>query len=71
MNILSLLSAARLASETAEPAEPGFFQKIWNSLVSWFITDHGWMKVVAAVAVIVIGFLVLKIVMAIFKKIVN
>lgn len=71
MGISTLLSVALLAAETTEPAEPGFFQKLWNSLVSWFITDHGWMKIVAAVAVIVIGFLILKIVMAIFKKFVN
>lgn len=49
----------------------GFFQNIWNSLVTWFITDRGWLKIVAAVAVIIIGLLVLKIVMAILRKIVN
>ena len=59
-----------LATETVEP-ELGFFQKIWNSLVTWFITDQGWMKIVAAVAVILIGLVVLKIVMSIFRKIIN
>ena len=70
MTISSLLSALLLA-ETSETENPGFFQKIWNSLSTWFITDHGWMKIVAAVAVILIGLLVLKIILTILRKIVN
>lgn len=70
MGISSLLSAALLAAETAD-SEPGFFQKIWNSLVTWFITDHGWMKIVSGLAVILVGLLMLKVVMTILRKIVN
>lgn len=74
MSVASLLSAVLLAEEAAGEApaeEAGFFQKIWNSLTAWFITDHGWMKIVAAVAVVLVGLVVLKIVMTVLKKVVN
>lgn len=67
----SLTLSAMLLADTAEPEDVGFFQKIWNSLVNWFITDQGWMKIVAAVAVILIGLLVLKVVLVVFRKIIN
>ena len=71
MSIVSLLSAAEDAAETTEPEKLGFFQRIWNSLSTWFITDHGWMKIVAAVVIILIGLIVLKIVISVLKKIIN
>lgn len=71
MNLMSLLSAALLAGEANEAEELGFFQKIWNSIVTWFITDRGWMKVVIAVAVIIIGLVILKIILTIFRKVIN
>lgn len=71
MNILSTLSAALLAVETTEPEATGFFQKLWNTLVIWFIDERGWIKIIMAVAVIVIGLLILKIAMAVFRKIIN
>ena len=71
MNILSTLSAALLAVETTDPETTGFFQKLWNTLVIWFIDERGWIKIIMAVAVIVIGLLILKIAMAVFRKIIN
>lgn len=68
---MGILSAVLLVAETAEAEEAGFFQKIWNSLVTWFITDQGWVKIVAAAAIIVIGLIALKIVMTILRKVVN
>lgn len=72
MNLCTLLSVALLAAEGEEmPAETGFFVKIWNSLVNWFITERGWMHIVIAVAVILIGLIVLKIVLSVTRKLVN
>lgn len=72
MNLCTLLSVALLAAEGEEtPAETGFFVKIWNSLVNWFITERGWLHIVIAVAVILIGLIVLKIVLSVTRKLVN
>lgn len=59
------------AENQTETGEEGFFVKIWNSLVNWFITDRGWLQIVIAVAVIIIGLIVLKIVMSVSRKLVN
>jgi len=48
-----------------------FFEKIWNSITSWFIDDRGWAHVLGAVAAIIIGIIVIKIVMSISRKIVG
>ena len=53
------------------PAEQGFFVKIWNSLVNWFLAERGWMHIVIAVAVILVGLIVLKIVLSVSRKLVN
>lgn len=72
MNLCTLLSVALLAAEGEEtPAETGFFVKIWNSLVNWFITERGWLHIVIALAVILIGLIVLKIVLSVTRKLVN
>ncbi len=72
MNLISLLSVVLVAAEGEEtPAEPGFFVKIWNSLVNWFITERGWMHVVIAVAVILVGLVILKIVLSVSRKLIN
>ncbi len=71
MNILSLLSAVMLSGEGTEAAEPGFFERIWNSLCVWFIDERGWVKLVIAVAVILIGLLIMKIILAVTRKIVR
>ena len=72
MNLFSLLSVVLVAAEGEEtPAEPGFFVKIWNSLVNWFITERGWMHVVIAVAVILVGLVILKIVLSVSRKLIN
>lgn len=72
MNLCTLLLVALLAAEGEEmPAETGFFVKIWNSLVNWFITERGWMHIVIAVAVILLGLIVLKIVLSVTRKLVN
>lgn len=59
------------AENQTETGEEGFFVKIWNSLVNWFITDRGWLQILIAVAVIIIGLIVLKIVMSVSRKLVN
>lgn len=71
MNLLSLLTAVMLSDEGGEAAEPGFFERIWNSLCVWFIDERGWVRIVIAVAVILIGLLVVKIILAVTRKIVN
>lgn len=71
MNIFALLAAAA-DSDTAEKAsETGFFEKICASLVTWFIDERGWVSILVAVAVILIGLLIVKIVLSITRKIVN
>lgn len=59
------------AENQTETGEEGFFVKIWNSLVNWFITERGWLQIVIAVAVIIVGLIVLKIVMSVSRKLVN
>lgn len=72
MNYFTLLSAVLLSAENqTETGEEGFFVKIWNSLVNWFITERGWLQIVIAVAVIIVGLIVLKIVMSVSRKLVN
>lgn len=69
MNLLTFFSAL-LADGDAE-AELGFFQKLWNTIVTWFIDERGWVKIILAVAVIIVGLLILKIAMVVFRKVVN
>lgn len=69
MNLISLLSAVLLGAEAEE--EPGFFEKIWNSLTTWFINERGWLQIVIAVAVIIVGLIILKIILTITRKLVN
>ncbi len=71
MNFLCKLQAVLLSAETTDSQDLGFFQKIWNSIVIWFIDERGWIKIILAVAVIVIGLLILKIAMVVFRKIIN
>lgn len=72
MNYFTLLSAVLLSAENqTETGEEGFFVKIWNSLVNWFITERGWLQILIAVAVIIVGLIVLKIVMSVSRKLVN
>lgn len=59
------------AENQTETGEEGFFVKIWNSLVNWFITERGWLQILIAVAVIIVGLIVLKIVMSVSRKLVN
>lgn len=71
MSNLLTLCAALLAGEMAESEAIGFFQKLWNTVVTWFIDERGWIKIIAAAAVIIVGLLILKIAMVIFRKIIN
>jgi len=48
-----------------------FFQRIWNSIVTWFIDERGWVDILAAIAVVIIGLIVIKIILVIMRKIVN
>lgn len=66
MNLLSLF--AFMADEETT-VDLGFFQKLWNTIVTWFIDDKGWVKLLACVAVIVVGLILIKIILAIFRKI--
>lgn len=69
MNVFALLSAAvALAEETETPAEPGFFEKIWNSLTVWFIDERGWFKLVTVVLVALLGLIVIKIILSVTRK---
>ena len=71
MGLLATLSAALLFADSADSETLGFFQRIWNTIVTWFIDERGWVKVIVAVAVILIGLLILKIVMKVFRKVIN
>ncbi len=48
-----------------------FFEKIWNSVVTWFIDDRGWAAVLTCVLVALLGLVVIKIVLSIARKIIN
>ena len=48
-----------------------FLKKIWDSLVAWFIGDRGWMTLLLLLAVVVVGFIVVKIVIAVARRIMN
>ena len=67
MGLFSLLAAA----EGGEATNQGFFQRIWASLSSWFIDERGWLRIVIVIAVAIIGFLIVKIILAVTRKLVN
>ena len=67
MSLFSLLAAA----EGGEATNQGFFQRIWASLLSWFIDERGWLRIVIVIAVAIIGFLIVKIILAVTRKLVN
>ncbi len=71
MNLLSLLAVSLLTAEGEPAAEPGFLQKIWNSVVTWFFDERGWVMIVRAVIVILIGLLLIKVIMTVSRKIMN
>ena len=48
-----------------------FFEKIWNSIVTWFIDARGWASILGVIAVIVLGYIAIAIIMKVFKAIVN
>lgn len=69
MNILSLFAFA--ANEFDEVVDLNFFQKLWNSVVQWFIDDRGWVKLLVCLGVIVVGAILIKIVLVVLRKIIN
>ncbi len=71
MNVFALLSIATNLAAVEETSEPGFFEKIWASLVTWFIDERGWVNILVAIAVILIGLLIVKIILSIARRIVN
>lgn len=48
-----------------------FFQKIWDSLVLWFIDERGWASVLGIVGTVVIGLVIVTIILGILKKILS
>lgn len=48
-----------------------FFVNIYNSLTTWFFEERGWAHILAAVAVILLGLVVVKIVLAIVRGIIK
>ncbi len=70
MNLLLSLLAFE-AGNIDEVVDISFFQKLWNSIVKWFIDDRGWVKVLICLAVIVVGLILIKIILVILRKIVN
>lgn len=67
MNLLAQLAFA----EGETNVDLTFFQKLWATIVTWFIDERGWVKILVAVAVIVIGLVLLKIIIAVLRKIIN
>ena len=68
MNLLSLLA---FAGEEESVVDLSFFQKLWNSIVHWFIDDRGWVKLLICLAVVVLGLILIKIILTILRKIFN
>jgi len=71
MNVFALLSIATRLDTVEGTTEPGFFEKLWSTLVTWFIDERGWVKILIAIAVVLIGLLIVKIVLSVTRKIVN
>lgn len=69
MNFLAL--AATRLDDTVVMPDASFFEKIWASLVNWFIDERGWIKIILAIAVILIGLLIVKVILSVTRKIVN
>ncbi len=63
---LPFATAAGAEAETA-----GFFQKIWASLVNWFIDERGWVRLLVVLAVILVGLILIKIVLAVTRKLIG
>lgn len=64
--VLPFATAAGAETETA-----GFFQKIWASLVNWFIDERGWVRLLVVLAVILVGLILIKIVLAVTRKLIG
>lgn len=71
MNVFALLSTAADSAAAEGASERSFLEKIWASLVTWFIDERGWVNILVAIAVILIGLLLVKIVLSVTRKIVN
>ena len=67
MNLFSLFAFA--ADEETPVVDVGFFQKLWNTIVKWFIDDKGWAKLLACLAVVIVGLILIKIILAILRKV--
>ncbi|MBQ7163740.1 MAG: mechanosensitive ion channel family protein [Clostridia bacterium] len=48
-----------------------FFQNIWDSLYQWFITDGGWRAVAGFVLTVIIGLIIIKIITAVVRSILD
>lgn len=69
MNLLSLFAFA--ANEGEAVIDLSFFQKLWATIVTWFIDERGWVKLLICLAVIVVGLILIKIILVILRKIIN
>lgn len=69
MNLLSLLGFE--GSDLGEAVDLSFFQKLWATIVTWFIDERGWVKILVCLAVVVLGLILIKIILTILRKIVN
>ncbi len=48
-----------------------FFERIWNSLSTWFIEGRGWATILGAVLTVVLGYILVRIIIAIVRRIIN
>ncbi len=71
MNVFSLIAAVIVGEDVAEPIDLSFFEKIWKTIVTWFIDERGWLSIVNALLVILVGLIVIKIILTILRKIIN
>lgn len=69
MNLFSLFAFE--GSDIEDVVDLTFFQKLWATIVTWFIDDRGWVKILICLGVIVAGLIVIKIILTILRKIVN
>ncbi len=60
-----------LASLMAGSRVTNFFKRIWTSLTSWFIDERGWLKIIALLAVVIVGFIIVKIILTVIRKIIG
>ena len=48
-----------------------FLQKLWSTVVTWFIDERGWVSILSVIAVAIVGIILVKVIEAIARKIIG